>query len=287
MGRGQEQKPTLALALDDSTRSALQAVAKVIEACPDEWLGIEDATFEPETHERFQMAFVLCTDGLCRLPSECLQTLHDDIQRHVAAASVEGFQALHCRGLELFGPDNSHLIARFRVPPQLTQLRRAVWRTCKDFRIAFPDAIWAPHIRLGRIKASRAQLNKVALSKLPEQLSELAIQPKALTLLGKQPQDSYCDCNWNISLLASMKQLEVKEAALTTTFAAEADTAGKATPEEPAGQVENSSERATSAPSVASRSGGFVAELPKLRRPVGDPGCGRPVRKGSVIIAPP
>jgi len=195
MQQGHAQKPKLALLLDDATRSALQEGVRSIAANPEEWLGIPDVTFEPESWDQFQMDVVLCTDHLCRLPSDFLQTLHDQLRDEIAAAPAEG--NLVCRGMELFGSDKSHLIARFRVPTELVQLRRTLWRACREFRVAFPDAIWVPHIRLGRIKASRGQLNKVTLRKLPAPLSNLTIHPKALTLLGKRPEDEYCDLDWD------------------------------------------------------------------------------------------
>lgn len=264
------------------------------------------------------MAFVFCTDRLCHLPSEQLQTLYDDIRRHVAAACAEEeLQALTCRGFELFGPDKSHLIARFRAPGLLMQLRRAIWRTCKEFGTSLPDAIWQPHIRLGRIKASRGQLNKVAFS-LPPQLSQLAIQPKGLTLRGKQPKDPYCECNWDIIALTasargseaglnaipnaspeagrasapayppSLAQVDMQQAA--------AEPCAASAPAHPASLAQPAAQQAAIDPCVVSappprgsgrgsgaalsapppRASGFVAELPKLRRPMGEPGASRP-----------
>lgn len=195
MHQGHAQKPKLALLLDDATRCALQESVRSIAANPEELLGLPDMTFEPESWDQFQMDVVLCTDHLCRLPSDLLQTLHDQLRDEIAAAPAEG--TLVCRGVELFGSDKSHLIARFRVPTELVQLRRTLWRACREFRVAFPDAIWVPHIRLGRIKASRGQLNKVTFKTLPAPLLKLTIQPKALTLLGKRPEDPHCDLDWD------------------------------------------------------------------------------------------
>jgi len=289
MGRGKEQSPTLAVALDATARSALQTVAKAIESSPEEWLGVAGVTFEPETHENFQMAFVLCTDRLCGLPSEELQTLHDDVRRHVNTIAAEGVQSLQCRSLELFGPDRSHLIARFSAPLCLTELRRAAWRTCKDFGVAFPDARWAPHIRLGRIKASRGQLKSLAFGQLRKELAGISIQPSMLTLIGKRPQDSHCHCDWDIALPIAHKP-DVRDKVPATL---DAEAAARAIPCEDntspqvaatmavATQSDTCSQPTASAP--ASRPGGFVAELPKFRRPSGD----RPGRKGGFMIAPP
>lgn len=284
---GHDQKPTLALVLEDSTRSALDTAAQAIAESPDEWLGVPGMAFEPEAKEQFHMVFVLCTDRLCHLPSEDLQTLHDDVRRHVSAASAEGPLPLICRGFELFGPDKSHLIARFRAPTQLVQLRRAIWRTCKDFGVAFPDALWAPHIRLGRIKASRGQLKQVAFSKLPAQLSELAIEPSGLTLSGKRPEDPYCDCDWDIALFSCPPRPDAKDAvAEVRTIAKVPSSQGMIAPVRTQSATEavhisdaHQSEVASAPEPVLLPKPDFVAELPKLRRPLGEPGPARPGRR--------
>jgi len=281
MVKEKSQKPTLALALDDAAKLALCAAAKAIETSPEEWLGVSDITFEPESQEHFQMAFVLFNDRLCHLPSESLQTLHDDIRRHVASLVAEELQALTCRGLELFGPDRSHLIARFRASSQLMSLRRAIWRSCKEFGTAFPDARWDPHIRLGRIKASRGQLRQVSLSKLPTELSQLAIAPSGLTLLGTQPQDPYCDCNWDIVLPACAQQPGGKAAPPIAVAAMSNGKVPEVSKETAASATDApaEAERAVTAPCTSGGSladsaaapRGFVAELPRLRRPAGEP----------------
>jgi hypothetical protein len=302
MGKGGDQKPVLAVALDDSTRSVLEAAAKAIEASPEQCLGVPDLVFVPETRENFQMTFVLCTERLHRLPSEQLQTLHDDLRRHVGAASLEKLEALPCRGFEMFGPDRSHLIARFRPCAELVQLRRTMWRSFKEFNAAYPDAMWAPHIRLGRIKASRSQLNKVAFNSLPSQLNELHIQPRTMSLLGERPKDPYCECDWDIALNANESQLQDNASQKATgtkgTTAgstaldhqvAAAHTSNDNGPLEESFQYASKGENtvqpacAAAAPSPAkARTGGFVAELPKFRRPAGERG---PTRPGRHLVA--
>lgn len=300
MVKEKAQKPVLAVVLDSATKSALCETVKAIETFPEEWLGVPGMAFEAESLEQFQMDFVLCTDRLCNLPSDVLQTLYDSVRDAVALAAAEEMQPMICRGLELFGPDRSHLIARFRAPTALTQLRRTTWRACKEFGAAFPDAMWAPYIRLGRLKAARHQLNSVKF-RLPAPLSQLALQPKGLTLLGKRPEDPYCECDWDSGLSLCQQRPDTAAVAATECAAAAgprgasapAGSGGAGASPAAAARLAATTPRSSTAPTSAqetdmamkaaavsppNRPSGFVAELPKLRRPAGErgPGPARP-----------
>merc|ERR1711957_220040 len=92
------------------------------------------------------------------------------------------------------------LIARFRAPEPLTALRKAVWRTCREHGISFPDALWVPHVVLGKVVATKAQLTNVSLGNLSPLAPTLPSQALGLTLLGEKPPDSPA-ANWDLPAL--------------------------------------------------------------------------------------
>lgn len=181
----QSQKSTLAIALEEATKDALFDITSTMERCPEDWFGIPGLMFEPEARDSFQMMFVFCTDKLSHLSpkdSKALQQrLLDAFDMHSADITRD---ALTCRGLELFGHDRTQLIARFRAPSAVVQIRRSIWRVCREFGVAYPDAMWFPYIQLGRLKGSRSQLNQVSFKEVPL----IAIEATRLILLGRQPK---------------------------------------------------------------------------------------------------
>merc|ERR1712048_489465 len=100
--------------------------------------------------------------------------------------------ALNFRNFEIF-QNNCQLVARFRVPDQLAVLRKAMWRACRERGVAFPDALWVPHVVLGKIVTTRTQLAKITC----QQLKTLApLEPASIasvTVLGKIPQQIALD----------------------------------------------------------------------------------------------
>lgn len=143
------------------------------------------------------MTYVFCSERLLRMPVEEARDLHDTLQGQVAeAAMAAGSDSLHFRGFELFPPERLNLlIARFKVPDALGHLRKTLWRTCRDRAVSFPDAMWVPHVALGKIKASRGQLSKMSCSRLSHLALGRPAQPLGLTLLGERPQGG-TSCNW-------------------------------------------------------------------------------------------
>lgn len=175
----------LAVALDEVTKNAVLDITSAMERCPEDWFGIPGLTFEPEAWDNIQMMFVFCTNKLCHLSlddSKALQQrLFDAFDVHSADITDD---ALTCRGLELFGHDRTQLIARFRAPSWLVQMRRSIWRACREFGVAYPDAMWFPYIQLGRLKGSRSQLNLVSF----KEVLKIDVSATRLTLLGKHPK---------------------------------------------------------------------------------------------------
>merc|ERR1712159_739212 len=100
--------------------------------------------------------------------------------------------------------------------------------------------------------------------------------------LGKRPEDPHCECDWDLPLFSSGKQLAAKEdtSGAYPPLAATPST-GCCTPEVTSAEQSSTTDQI----SGPVHKGGFVAELPKLRRPIGEPGAGRPMRKGVVTIA--
>lgn len=182
----QSQKSTLAIALEEVTKDALFDITSAMERCPEDWFGIPGLSFAPESRDNFHMMFVFCTDKLSHLSptdSKALQQrLLDAFDIH--STDIKG-DALTCRGLELFGHDRTQLIARFRADSWLVQIRRSIWRACREFGVAYPDAMWFPYIQLGKLKGSRSQLNQVTYKEIPL----IAINATRLTLLGKRPKN--------------------------------------------------------------------------------------------------
>merc|ERR1712178_287155 len=115
-------------------------------------------------------------------------------------------------------------------------------------------------------KASRGQLGQICLNRLPTELSSLSIEANGLTLLGDRPKDPYCDCNWDIPLPRFAKQPLCDDA--PSAAVATPPEESKATPE---ATSEDASGTSAKPPDVTVAQRGFVAELPKLRRPAGEP----------------
>lgn len=156
---------------------------------PSEVLGAAalSGSFEPFAETDMHMDFVLCTERLARLFEDQLHTLGDAVQKLVAAAAAEMAAApMLFQRFELYQPDKSILVARFRVPDALSSLRKAVWRECRGMGVAFPDAMWMPHIKLGKLKGlSRGQLDKLSCSGLASCKQPPAAMPLGLTVFGE------------------------------------------------------------------------------------------------------
>merc|ERR1712232_468650 len=98
---------------------------------------------------------------------------------------------------ELYQPDKTILVARYKATDAMTALRKAIWRVCRAAGVAFPDALWMPHVKLGRIKGlTRGQLDKLSCSALTSRAVQPAAVPIGLTLLHAKNDDGG-DRNWD------------------------------------------------------------------------------------------
>lgn len=195
-------KPTLVVRLDANTRAALHEAALAVQASPAEWLGdaARQASFEPIPEQRLHADFVLCTAQLVQLPEPELNALCEALRKLVAAAAEEVAAPLPFSRFELYQPDKTFLAARFRVPEPLMRLRKAMWRECRAASVAFPDAMWMPHIKLGRLKAiGHSSLQRLDCSPLAVLAPQQLARPLGLTLIGERPPSAPYD--WDEALL--------------------------------------------------------------------------------------
>eukprot|EP00746_Dinoflagellata_sp_MGD_P112156 gnl/MRDRNA2_/MRDRNA2_49116_c0_seq1.p1 gnl/MRDRNA2_/MRDRNA2_49116_c0~~gnl/MRDRNA2_/MRDRNA2_49116_c0_seq1.p1 ORF type:complete len:587 (+),score=114.43 gnl/MRDRNA2_/MRDRNA2_49116_c0_seq1:77-1837(+) len=200
----------LAVVLDDATEAALGIAAEAIVASPSELLGARSVGFEPVQDESRHMTFVFFGEHLRQLPASELLAVHAAICEEVAAAGASAAAPLAFRGFELFPPTKSNLIvACFEPSPFLVELRNAVLRRVREcglslskslFTMLEGDGAWMPHVTLGKIRASKAQIGGVSCSHAAfHSLGPTApALPKGLTLLGERPPRAWC--NWDSAL---------------------------------------------------------------------------------------
>eukprot|EP00929_Paragymnodinium_shiwhaense_P096204 TRINITY_DN57731_c0_g1_i1.p1 TRINITY_DN57731_c0_g1~~TRINITY_DN57731_c0_g1_i1.p1 ORF type:complete len:311 (-),score=58.93 TRINITY_DN57731_c0_g1_i1:143-1075(-) len=195
------RKPVLALRLDDAARAALFEAAQAATLFADIFGDATQGKFERVEMEDLQMDFVLCSRRMAALEDDVRCTLQDDLRRLVeAAASAAAGAGLIASPMafvrfELYQPDKTILVARYKLSDALMALRKAAWRICRAAGVAFPDALWMPHVKLGRIKGlTRGQLDKLSCSALAARAPQPPAAPLGLTLLHAKPEGA--DENW-------------------------------------------------------------------------------------------
>mmetsp|Transcript_13104 Transcript_13104/g.30618 ORF Transcript_13104/g.30618 Transcript_13104/m.30618 type:complete len:284 (-) Transcript_13104:32-883(-) len=188
----------LTLRLDAETVRCLEETGRQLRDSAAELLACPGADFVssnqqlPQKQENaagLHMTFVFLGPKLCQLTGADAGNLATTLQALLAeywqAATKE--EPLHFRGFELLRSDL--LIARFRAPDALLKLRKAVWRTCGAFGVTFPDSLWIPHVRLGRIRASKPQLARLQLSRLAALAPKLPARATCLALCSETSSD--------------------------------------------------------------------------------------------------
>eukprot|EP00928_Gymnodinium_smaydae_P082286 TRINITY_DN65660_c0_g1_i1.p1 TRINITY_DN65660_c0_g1~~TRINITY_DN65660_c0_g1_i1.p1 ORF type:complete len:253 (-),score=38.32 TRINITY_DN65660_c0_g1_i1:12-770(-) len=187
------------LRLDAPTRQALKRAADAIALSPTKFFGdgLSGATFEPVDETQIHIDMVLCTTRIMQVPEEVIQTLQTDLQKLIAAAaSNELVLSMPFLRFEFYQPDPSILVARFKVPDSVTSLRKAVWRMFKAAGVAFPDALWLPHVKLGRFTGlARGQANELSTDSLAEIAPEQPVRLLGLAMLGTWPTKA--DSDWS------------------------------------------------------------------------------------------
>mmetsp|Transcript_65097 Transcript_65097/g.167876 ORF Transcript_65097/g.167876 Transcript_65097/m.167876 type:complete len:386 (-) Transcript_65097:94-1251(-) len=196
-------KPTLSLRLDATTRMALRRVAKSAADAPADLLGggigssgaelfaVGGTGFEAVEEASLEIDFVICSERLSKLKGDQLTTLQDNLQRLFTDSIEVASALLPFSRFEQFAPDRSVLVARFRIPEALTLLRKEVWREFRAAGVAYPDGMWMPHVKLGRIKGlHRGQLEKLDISGLNLFAPNELARPTVLALRGAAPKGS-------------------------------------------------------------------------------------------------
>ncbi|CAE7429333.1 unnamed protein product [Symbiodinium natans] len=180
----------LAVSLDDETKASLGEVAESLTSSPALLNLPADTGFDAVEPEAMHMTFLFFGEHARRLPAAVLEALH---QRLCSELLAEGLTApMAFRGFEVFGKMNV-IVATFDAPKAMLDLRERVLQACfQDF--GFPDTlhkllkeqvVWIPHVTLGKIRATRAQLGALSTKRLRASLA--TAQPKGLTLLGERP----------------------------------------------------------------------------------------------------
>lgn len=199
----------LGVRLDSATMEVLDAVAKALESNAPHLLGMPEGTgFEAQDTSSLHMTFLFFGENLRALPGVELQDLHQNICQCVndalgqAAAPVTPLQF---KGFELFPPQKMNLVvARFHATDALLDLRAAILGRCHKVGISLPpsyfaliegEGAWSPHVTLGKIRASRADVGHASCSCAQLQMLAPATPavPLGLTLHGERPPRAWCD----------------------------------------------------------------------------------------------
>lgn len=208
-------KPWFALRLDPDVRRVLHRVSEAVATLPSEALGevALAGRYDAVAEADLCMEFVLCTERLSRLFEDQLHTLSDALKLRIAEAGEAIAAPMTFQRYEQYAPDKSILVARFRLSPELVALRKAVWRECRAVGIAFPDAMWLPHVKLGKLSGlSRGQLDHLSIASLSSWTSPPAAVALGLALAGEWPQGARLDClDWTAALSFSPERMEVAE----------------------------------------------------------------------------
>lgn len=154
------KQPLLALTLGTETADALHHAALALQVDAAELLGTPSLDFEALDREQLQLAFVFCNEHFCQLKEAELSALQHLLRERVLAANVTPCH-LAFVGFEVFAPDKTWLVARFKAPEPLLHLRKAVWRACREFGAAYPDALWLPCVKVGRFRGAKGQVDKI------------------------------------------------------------------------------------------------------------------------------
>mmetsp|Transcript_51675 Transcript_51675/g.116461 ORF Transcript_51675/g.116461 Transcript_51675/m.116461 type:complete len:259 (+) Transcript_51675:41-817(+) len=178
----------LAIVLDGSTLSALQEASQALSESAEEILCTPNAGFSPCTLDELRMTFILFGPRISQLRVEDACNLGTELRRLLASTwRSTREELLQFRGFQMWRGDM--LIARYQASAKLMQLRKAAWRLCGTFGISCPDALWVPHVRLGRIRATKPQLARLSLAKLQGFMPRQQAQAVAISHWHPWPEE--------------------------------------------------------------------------------------------------
>lgn len=183
----------LALNFDDGALTVLNSVAQAIEAAPQELLGAK-VGFEATVPAKLHSTFVFHAELLHAMSKTQLAQLHQELSEIVRESKVEQCE-LPFKRFEFFPPRKQNLIiARFEAPKSLVKLRRQLWQCCLRHNASLKiDDEWLPHVTLGKLQASKAQLGNVSCKALEPFAPKMPIMVNGLMLLGMRPKQLWLD----------------------------------------------------------------------------------------------
>lgn len=169
----------------------LGTIARAIQEKPEELLGAK-VGFEATVEDKLHATFVFCGELLHALPKAELAELHQELGALIQEAEIE---ELPFNRFELFPPGKQNLvIARFFAPKRLVRLRRQLWRSCLQRKAALKvDDEWLPHVTLGKLQASKAQVGQVDCRRLEALVPQKRLMVEGVTLLGLRPKQLWLD----------------------------------------------------------------------------------------------
>merc|ERR1719362_186765 len=186
-------QPLLAVTLGSETGDALHRAASALQDDAAELLGTPNLDFEALDREQLQLAFVFCNERFCQLKEADLSALQHLLRERVLAANLTACH-LEFVGFEVFAPDKTWLVARFKAPDSLLHLRKSVWRACREFGAAYPDALWLPCIKVGRFRGAKGQVDKItSLDSLASYSPTTPARAFGLTVVSREPDGLACD----------------------------------------------------------------------------------------------
>lgn len=198
----------LAVALDEAAVESLRAAAKALVADPQPLLGTDsDVGFKPVDDADLHMTLLFFGEHLGALPAAELRSVYEGLCEVVrsacASAGASITERLEFCAFDLFPPEKNNLVvARFRPSRALLELRERVLATVRVSGLSLPSSLWTrlagegawtPHVTLGKIRASKAQLGRVSCSAALQALAPAPAVPCGVTLLGQRPPRVWCD----------------------------------------------------------------------------------------------
>lgn len=213
----------LGVRLNSASMRRLDAAAKALAQDTANLLGMPAGTgFDPVDTDSLHMTFLFFGEYLRALPAEELRQFHAGLCAKVAEALNQPespITRLQFQAFELFPPEKMNLVvARFAPTEPLLNLRSEVLDLCHSQGISMPSSFfsliegegaWSPHVTLGKIRASRAEVGLASCSNAALQAlaPTVAATPLGLTLLGERPPRAWCD--WDTPLVFEEDEDEV------------------------------------------------------------------------------
>ena len=153
----------LAVSLDDSTRRALVELQDALQ----ENLAQDGHAFDRMDEHELHMTFIFLGESLRKLKAEALHSWHAHVVQALQndGQGAESAGTMRLSGISAFPPGKRNLlVAQFEAPQSLRDLQSRIEETAISAGIIPRPkgdlGIWTPHVTLGKVRASKAVVEK-------------------------------------------------------------------------------------------------------------------------------